>query len=84
MYCTCTRYYLCWHQVFVIMGLTFDTLQPTVEFLIWLCRWRDQSCMLIPIPYMFFSIEMSNYKDEVKILYANITILTKHQSLVTR
>lgn len=34
VYCTCTRYDLCGHQVFVIMGLTFHTLQPTVKFLI--------------------------------------------------
>lgn len=31
---TCSRYDLCWHQVFVIVGLAFYTLEPTVEFLI--------------------------------------------------
>lgn len=32
--CTCARNDLRWHQVFVVVGLTFDTLQPAVEVLV--------------------------------------------------
>lgn len=45
--CTCARYDLCWHQVFVIMRLAFHTLQPAVEFFIWSQTERHKSVVVL-------------------------------------